>query len=110
MAKSVIVEDKNGKEYVLEFTRKAAERIEKQGFDITQMGTYPVTQVSMLFHAAFLKNYSYIKRETTDEIYESQKGKFSLVNYLVEMYVETVQTLVGDEEPCDEENPTWRAT
>lgn len=109
MAKSLKVRDERGKEYVLEFTRKSVERIERQGFKISEIAEFPATNIPMLFHAAFNANYSYVRREEADKIYAYQKNKQGLTNYLTEMYAETLNTIIGDEDAYDSENPTWEA-
>jgi len=68
MAKQIIFEFE-GKEYVLEFTRKSIETMERQGFVASDIVDKPMTTLPALFAGAFLAHHRYVKKELVDEIY-----------------------------------------
>lgn len=99
-----------GKTYILEFTRKSVETMERQGFVATDITEKPMSTLPALFAGAFLANYKWnVKKETIDEIYDHIPNKGEFIGKLAEMYNEPIQTLV--EEPEESEgNATWTAS
>lgn len=94
------------KEYVLEFTRKTVEMMEKQGFIAEDARTKPMTTLPALFKGAFLANHRFVKDETIDAIYTKLPNKGELIGKLAEMYNEPIMTLM--EEPEESEgNLIW---
>lgn len=94
------------KEYILEFSRNTAKAIEDRGFSLDQIGTAPIKMIPLLVHGAFMKNHSSLKTVKVDEIFNAQTQKSGLIQALMEMYADTVNTLFGDEED-EEKNATW---
>lgn len=108
MAKQIIFEFE-GKEYVLEFTRKSIETMERQGFVASDIVDKPMTTLPALFAGAFLAHHRYVKKELVDEIYSKMTNKQDLLSKLAEMYNEPIQALM--EEPEDAEgNVKWEAS
>jgi len=108
MAKQIIFEFE-GKEYVLEFTRKSIEIMERQGFIASDIADKPMTTLPALFAGAFLAHHRYVKKELVDEIYSKMTNKQDLLSKLAEMYNEPIQALM--EEPEDAEgNVKWEAS
>ncbi len=68
------------KEYVLEYTRKSIEIMEKKGFVASDIDTKPVTVLPALFAGAFLANHKYEKPEVIDKIYSKMTNKLFLYN------------------------------
>lgn len=95
----------SGKEYALEYNRKSVRMMESQGFAAEELTKQPVTMIPLLFQGAFLKNHKGIKRDLIDEIYDGVADKSALIGALVELYTETLNTLIGDRE--DEGNVSW---
>ena len=95
------------KDYTLEFTRDTVRQMERQGFVPGDIDTKPMTVIPDLFAGAFLKNHPTVKRSRIDEIYEALGGKQRLIRALIEMYNDTLETLIGDED--DEGNAEWTA-
>ena len=92
--------------YELEYNRNAVRIMEGQGFNIDALTEQPVTMIPMLFYGAFSKNHTGIKRNLVDKIYDSLPNKQGLIGALVEMYAETVSSLMeGD--PSAEGNAVW---
>ena len=104
MSKIAITYEKNT--YELEYNRNAVRMMESQGFNIDALTTQPVTMIPMLFYGAFTKNHTGIKRNLVDKIYDSLSNKQGLIAALVEMYAETVNTLM-EGSPETEGNAVW---
>lgn len=107
MAKKVTI-PYGGKTYTLEFNRRIASTMEKQGFSINELADKPATMIPLLFHGAFLMNHPNTKSETKEKIYEGLKSRAKLISTLAEMYVEAYNTLfdAGEDEE-DAGNPGW---
>lgn len=95
--------------YTLEFTRKSIEVMEKQGFVVEEVAKKPVTYLPTLFAGAFYVHHRFMKREDIDKIYERMTKKEQLISKLVEMYNESVVTLLDDPAEGKEGNLDWTA-
>lgn len=76
----------DGKDYVLEFTRKTVEEMERRGFVAEDFVKKPMTLLPTMFAGAFLANHRFTKRKLIDEIFEKIDDKEELINTLAEMY------------------------
>lgn len=56
------------RDYVLEFDRESVRFAEARGFDISDVGKYPMTKIPELFFYSFRKNHKNVSREKTDRI------------------------------------------
>ena len=108
MAKQLRFTYKN-KEYVLEYTRKSVETMEKKGFVASDIETKPVTVLPALFAGAFLANHRFEKPDVIEEIYSKMTNKQELIGKLAEMYNEPIMALV-DEPEESEGNLDWTAS
>lgn len=120
MAKSISIND-NGKEYILEFSRRTVKMLSARGFELDRIGSDSARMVPMLFHGAFLKNHPNISLDKTEEIYkrlnpesenvmESEFGdaeNIGILSVLIEMYADVMRSIV---EPGGEGNTTWRVS
>ena len=97
------------KEYVLEYTRKSVEMMEKKGFVASDIETKPMTVLPALFAGAFLANHKYEKPEVIETIYSKLTNKQELIGKLAEMYNEPIVALV-DEPEENEGNVSWTAS
>ena len=97
------------KEYVLEYTRKSVEIMEKKGFVASDIESKPVTVLPALFAGAFLANHRFVKQEVIDEIYSKMTNKSELIGKLAEMYNEPIMALV-DEPEESAGNVDWTAS
>ena len=97
------------KEYILEYTRRSVEAMEKKGFVASDIETKPVTILPALFAGAFLANHRYVKPEIIEEIYSKMTNKQELIGKLAEMYNEPILALV-DEPTESEGNLGWTAS
>ena len=106
MSKITISYDK--KDYVLEYSRQSVRTMEAQGFVLDDIAAKPMMMIPMLFQGAFIKNHRGIKRNLMDEIYEEISNKTDLITALMELYTETLSTLMDDK--ADAGNATWAMT
>ena len=97
MSKQIIF-DYEGNTYTLEYTRKSVKRMESRGFVFSEIETKPVTRMPELFAGAFLAHHSGIKQEIIDKIYNGFDEKEDLIGALIEMYADTIGTLMENPE------------
>lgn len=98
-----------GKEYVLEYTRRTVMRMEKNGFVAADVESKPMTTLPALFRGAFLAHHPFVKEDVIDKIYDKMTNKEALIGKLAEMYAEPITALV--EEPEEKEgNVEWTAS
>ena len=108
MAKQLRIEYE-GKEYILEFTRRSVSEMEAKGFIASELMDKPMTNLPALFAGAFLAHHRFVKREIIDSIYNKLTNKNELIEKLAEMYNEPIMAMVEEPEP-DEGNVNWTAT
>ena len=87
----------NDKDYILEYSRQSVKTMEQQGFVLDELTAKPMTMLPMLFQGAFIKNHKGIKRSLMDEIYKGIKDRSALMEALMEMYAETLSSLMDDD-------------
>lgn len=92
----------DGKDYVLEYNRKAVEIMENNGLKIKEIEDKPLSTINILWAGAFLKNHKNEKADTIQKIYESIPNKMELNAALVEMFSETYLMEIGDSDNVDE--------
>lgn len=97
------------REYVLEYTRRSVERMERNGFNATEMRDKPMTTLPALFAGAFIANHPYTKQDVINEIYGKMTNKQELIGKLSEMYNEPIEALLDDPEE-NEGNVSWTAS
>lgn len=95
--------------YTLEFTRETVSMLEQNGLslsDVQNIKDRPITTMKMLFVGAFLAHHRKAASITTliDEIWETIPDKEGLIENLVEMYVEPVESMMS--EPEEEKGKT----
>lgn len=109
MAKTLTINDpKTGVSYTLEYTRKAVESMERQGFVASDVSSKPMTCLPTLFAGAFFAHHRFVKRDVIDRIYAGLSHKEELLGKLVDMYNDPIMSLL-DEPVESPENPTWTA-
>ena len=104
MAKTLTFEYE-GKEYTLEYTRASVVRMEKNGFNLSEVESYPLSNLPEFFAGAFYAHHPNVSRKKIDEIFFHLGNKESLLETLVEMYMEPVESLLG--EPENEGKVDW---
>lgn len=95
-----------GKDYVLEYTRRSVQEMEKRGFVAADADTKPMTVLPAMFEGAFLAHHRFEKKEVIDEIFSKMTDKENLIAKLAEMYNEPIVTLL-DEPDEKEGNVNW---
>lgn len=103
---SVLKVEYKGKNYELGFTRNTVVAMERNGFNINEVGDKPMTMLPMLWQGAFAAYNKGVKRTLIDEIYEKMPNKEGLIGALTELYAETLNTLTAEPEE-DKGNATW---
>ena len=99
----------NNKDYVLEYTRRSVEQMEKKGFVASDIETKPMTVLPTLWAGAFLANHRFEKPEVIEEIFGKMTNKVELIGKLAEMYNEPIMALI--DEPAESEgNLDWTAS
>ena len=67
--KPIIIHDgENQIDYTLEFNRETIRFAEARGFDIDDVGKYPMSKLPELFYYAFRMHHKNVSREKTDRI------------------------------------------
>ena len=94
------------KEYVLEYSRQSVKTMEQQGFVLDELASKPMTMIPMMFQGAFIMNHKGIKRNVMDEIYKGIGNRSELMEALMEMYADTLSTLMDDDAE-DAGNVSW---
>lgn len=85
-----------GKDYKLEYTRRTVQEMEREGFEVDNIQSKPMTALPALFAGAFKANHRFMKRDLVDEIYQAMPNKEGLIQKLAEMYNEPLQSLLSD--------------
>lgn len=96
----------NGKQYDLGFTRNTVVALERNGFNINEISSKPMTMLPMFWEGAFAAYNRGIKRSLMDEIYQNICDKQGLIGALTELYAETLNTLTDEPEEA-KGNATW---
>lgn len=86
----------SGKEYTLAYTRESVEKAEEKGFNIQEMQNRPISTMRKIFVYSFLAHHGAVSEKTINEIYGLLENKEQIVQKLVEMYAETVESLMAD--------------
>jgi len=97
-----------GKEYILEYTRRSVETMERQGFVAADIASKPMTTIPALFAGAFIAHHRSTRRDVIDRIFGKLGNKDKLIETLAGMYNETLETLMNDDE--DEGNVSWETS
>lgn len=109
-AKVINLTSVDGDVYELTFTRESAEATERAGFEIAEYLDKKglLKNSKALFTGAFIARNRGAKRKVIDELYSSIANKEELMTVLLEMYLETTQSLIGNvEEGKNAKNATW---
>ena len=70
----IIHDEENGTDYTLEFDRDSVRFAEARGFDIDDVGRFPMTKIPELFFYAFRMHHKSVSREKTDRILFEELG------------------------------------
>lgn len=95
--------------YTLEFTRRTIRNMESNGFLIDEVEKKPATYIPALFSGAFKAHHAVVKDKVISEIYASMTDKGNLISTLVDMYNETLLTLIDEPTGDESKNVSWTA-
>ncbi|MBQ2012815.1 MAG: DUF5055 domain-containing protein, partial [Bacteroidaceae bacterium] len=98
MAGKQIKLEYNDKSYVLEYTRKTVQSMERSGFLIEEVSTKPVSTLPRLFAGAFLAHHPFVKEEVVNNIFNSLPNKPELLETLAAMYNEPIASMLETSE------------
>lgn len=102
----VIIGDKEGNKYTLEFNARVIKSMERKGFKIDT--DYPYSMIDDLFLGAFQMHHRNIMPERVKEIWKFQSRKDDLLGILTKLYMKPLEELMAEpEEDNENENPTW---
>lgn len=102
----VIISDKEGKKYTLEFNARVIKNMERRGFQLNT--DYPHTMIDDLFLGAFQMHHKGMMPEKAKEIWKQQNKKDELLGILTKLYMKPLEDLMAEPEGEDENaDPTW---
>ena len=102
----VIISDKEGNKYTLEFNARVVKNMERRGFKIDT--DYPYTMIDDLFLGAFQAHHKGTTPEQAKAIWGQQTKKDELLGVLTKLYMKPLEDLMAEPEGEEEnENPTW---
>ena len=102
----IIINDKDGNEYTLEFTSRVVKAMERRGFKVDV--DYPNNMIEDLFQGAFQKNHRNINPDRVREIWRQQKHKDQLLQALTQLYMKPLEELMEEPEEDGNETPMWK--
>ena len=102
----VIISDKDGNKYTLEFNARVIKNMERRGFQLNT--DFPHTMIEDLFLGAFQMHHKGMMPEKVKEIWKQQTKKDELLGILTKLYMKPLEDLMAEPEGEEEnENPTW---
>ena len=95
----IIRNEDTGDEYTLEFNRESIRFAEQRGFDIADVGKFPMTKLPELFFYAFRMHHRNVSREKTDRILFDDLGGMpdGMAERLGALYSAPFEALSSDE-------------
>lgn len=102
----VVISDKEGTKYTLEFNARVIKNMERRGFQLNT--DYPYTMIDDLFLGAFQMHHKGITPEKAKAIWSQQTKKDDLLGVLTKLYMKPLEELMAEPEAEGEnDNPTW---
>lgn len=98
MGKTKIEFEYMGKSYTLEYTAESLKKMERGGFDFTNIDKRVLTLGEDLFYGAFLANHADTPQETAKAIYDAMaadSGEETLIGVLDEMLGEAIESITN---------------
>lgn len=97
----------DGKEYTLGFNRRTAEALSDSGFTLDKYADDVVGYRGRLFEGSFAMNHRTTNHATVTEIWKHLPHKTDIMEALVNMYVETVNTIWAEPDEDDAKKVEW---
>ena len=103
----VIISDKDGNEYTLEFNARVVKNMERRGFKIDT--DYPHTMIEDLFLGAFQMHHKSVTPDKVKDIWAQQTHKDDLLGILTKLYMKPLEDLMAEPDDSKEDDtPTWK--
>ena len=103
--KLTVGDDKNKKEYILEYDRDSIIRMADEGFSLGKFQENTVGLTPLLFQGAFYKRYKWMSAKEIKPLWDTIPGKEEFIGKLIEMYSEQVNEMYG--EPDESKKGMW---
>ena len=100
--------EKDGKKYVLEYTRENVALMERQGFSVGELTTKPMLMLPLAFQGLFYKNHRNVNKAFIDEVYDNFKEKDKLLETIAVMLEECYSSLTDENKEDDKGNIDWK--
>ena len=100
----VIITDKQGNKYTLEFNARVVKNMERNGFKID--ADYPYSMIEKLFTGAFQMQHKGMMTERIMAIWDEQTKKDDLLGILTKLYMKPLEDLMKDG-GNEDDTPTW---
>lgn len=102
----IIISDKEGTKYTLEFNARVVKTMERKGFKIDT--DFPNTMIDELFLGAFQMHHRNIMPDRVRDIWMQQSHKDDLLGVLTKLYLKPIEELMAEPEGEEgDSNPTW---
>ena len=102
----VVISDKEGTKYTLEFNARVIKNMERRGFQLNT--DFPYTMIDDLFLGAFQMHHKGMTPDRAKAIWAQQTKKDDLLGVLTKLYMKPLEELMAEPEAEGEnENPTW---
>ena len=102
----VIIKDKEGTKYTLEFNARVVKRMQRNGFKIDT--DFPNVMIEELLTGAFQMHHKGMTQEQVMNVWNQQTKKDDLLGVLTKLYMKPLEELMAEPEAEGEnENPTW---
>lgn len=101
----LIVKDKEGNSYTLEFNARVVKNMERRGFKIDT--DYPRTMIEDLFVGAFQMHHKGMMPERIMRIWDDQTKKDDLLGVLTKLYMKPLEELMAEPDESENADPTW---
>lgn len=92
-----LTDNESGRVYILEFNRDSVRWAERQGFDITELTKFPMTNIPRLFFFAFRMHHKGITQDQTDAMLDELGATRKLLERLVQLYSAPMDSLVDED-------------
>lgn len=102
----LLTDNDTGEKYTLEFSRESVKFAEARGFDIGDVGRFPMTKLPELFYYAFRMHHKNIARNRTDSMLYDDLGGLSdaMVERLVMLYAAPFEALTASSDEGEPKN------
>lgn len=104
--KSIVLTDREGNEYTLQFNRKVVKQMQRNGFTLDFDRLY--MSATDLIAGAFRMHHPWLKPEDCEEIFKQQNNRGELLGLLANMFSAPALDLMGDVTEDENANPTFR--